>query len=50
MSLTKEEYKSLIVLLVECKNSERLQNSANLSYLECINLGNKLEKLRGAEE
>lgn len=43
--LDKKELWSLLLLLIECKNNKTLQNIADLSYLECINLSQKLNNL-----
>lgn len=44
VSLTREELDGIIRLVVENKNSARLQNLTYLSYLDSINLNNKLRR------
>lgn len=44
-TFTKEELIAITILVVENKNSAKLQKSSNLSYMESINLGNKIDKM-----
>jgi hypothetical protein len=44
-TFTKEELIAISILVVENKNSAKLQKSSNLSYMESINLGNKIDKI-----
>ena len=52
-TFTKNELIAISILVVENKNSANLQKSSNLSYMESINLGNKIdtmiEEMRQAE-
>lgn len=52
-TFTKNELIAISILVVENKNSAKLQKSSNLSYMESINLGNKIdaiiEEMRQAE-
>lgn len=45
LTFTKEELIAITILVVENKNSAKLQKSSNLSYMESINLGNKIDKM-----
>lgn len=44
-TFTKDELIAITILVVENKNSAKLQKSSNLSYMESINLGNKIDKM-----
>ena len=44
-TFTKEELTAIAILVVENKNSAKLQKSSNLSYMESINLGNKIDTM-----
>lgn len=44
-TFTKEELTAILILVVENKNSAKLQKSSNLSYMESINLGNKIDTI-----
>ena len=44
-TFTKTELIALSILVVENKNSAKLQKSSNLSYMESINLGNKIDTM-----
>lgn len=44
-TFTKEELIAISILVVENKNSAKLQKSSNLSYMESINLGNKIDTM-----
>ena len=44
-NFTKTELIALSILVVENKNSAKLQKSSNLSYMESINLGNKIDTM-----
>ena len=44
-TFTKEELIAITILVVENKNSAKRQKSSNLSYMESINLGNKIDKM-----
>lgn len=44
ISLTRQELRGIIRLVIENQNSSRLQRLTYLSYLDSINLKNKLDK------
>jgi hypothetical protein len=44
-TFTKNELIAISILVVENKNSAKLQKSSNLSYMESINLGNKIDTM-----
>lgn len=44
-TFTKTELIAISILVVENKNSAKLQKSSSLSYMESINLGNKIDNM-----
>ena len=44
-TFTKEELIAISILVVENKNSAKLQKSSSLCYMESINLGNKIDTM-----